>query len=446
MAQVGDPGQIWTKRKAITALFSYAVWQEQGGERRTIDAFLNVARASESDAFMWAVIGPFIPALFNQASPRTIVLTSPHVPWDSGSCDEDSVAKWAAAASEIPVTEEVGQNVIDALLHIASIDSLRQYIPLDIWAWLKRRPSLPPICLGRSMGTGENVVRLVRQLGDAEILTSYFLLVWSEWDFTDDIGCAEMQVSIQEDLHGIRLGHHRRALVERLDHVLRQLDRGPQYLKQSKSWISEAGVQLAKERYNQLKYTVLEVDREATEILTRTPFRLVNHFDSLTSVRTARISLDIHLCASSFVTVAARDSVPNLRTSYLCAVFSIPRAKFAYNRLDISSYLQPAVNGLLYMRFLHFPGDRRISGGSSCRPMSYLDLGHSVLVPFRVTMTFRFTPLSSHLWYLFKYLVLRIRPLNYEPMGVSVPLPYHWRSVGQLVCGRFLRTPSGSQK
>jgi hypothetical protein len=105
------------------------------------------------------------------------------------------VAGWAVAASAVPYTEEAGQSVVDILLHIASVDSLRPHIPTGIWTWLNKRPSLPPKCVGRSRGSSGDVVRQVRALRDTEILKSYLLLVLSEWDCIDDQqpgGLAEM--------------------------------------------------------------------------------------------------------------------------------------------------------------------------------------------------------------------------------------------------------------
>ena len=275
---------IQSKRKAVTALFPYAVRRERDGEHRMIDAFLDAARTSGSTTHLWDVIRPFIPTLFDQACPRTVVLTSPHVPWHRELHDGNAVARWAAAASAPPYTEGIGQSVVDTLLHIASIDSLRPQIPVGIWTWLNKRPSLPPVCFGRTIGTKRNVIRRVRELGDTEILKSYFLLVWSEWDcISGPAALVEMQISIQEDFSGIGLRHYRRNLVEQLDHVLEELDRGSGYLKQYKLWIDDGYVELAKKQYKKLKEILLEVDKEALKILTRTlstltkPFRCTHH-------------------------------------------------------------------------------------------------------------------------------------------------------------------------
>jgi hypothetical protein len=69
------------------------------------------------------------------------------------------------------------------------------------------QPSLPPECSGRSRGSSADVVRQIRGLGDIEILKSYLLLVWSEWDHVGDEqsgGLAEMQISIREDFVELR--------------------------------------------------------------------------------------------------------------------------------------------------------------------------------------------------------------------------------------------------
>ena len=308
MVESRTSSTIQSKRKAVTAFFPYAVRRERDGDHGMMDTFLGAAGAAGSTMHLWRVIRPFILTLFDQATPRTIVLTSPHVPWHSELCDENVVARWAAAASAISYTADIDRSVVDALLHIASIDSLRPQIPVGIWKWLNKRPSLPPVCFGRSMGTKRNVVCQVRELGDTEILKSYFLLVWSEWDYIfEGSSRIEMQISIREDFCGVGLGHHRKDLVERLDHVLRQLDRGSGYLKQHKLWIDEDDIQRAKRQYQMLKEVLVEVDREAMETLIRTPSRFTSLFYVLTRwTRTRpRISSGVCLCPPSPVSIVA---------------------------------------------------------------------------------------------------------------------------------------------
>ena len=45
MARVEDLDQIRSKRKAIIALFPYAVWRERAGDNRMVDAFVCIAGA-----------------------------------------------------------------------------------------------------------------------------------------------------------------------------------------------------------------------------------------------------------------------------------------------------------------------------------------------------------------------------------------------------------------
>jgi hypothetical protein len=86
--------------------------------------------------------------------------------------------------------------------------SLQPHIPIDMWSWLRKSPSLPPICAGRFYGSYSDVVRIVQGLGDIETLTAYLLLVWSEWQYQYAID--EMCALIRNDFSGIRMGYHRK--------------------------------------------------------------------------------------------------------------------------------------------------------------------------------------------------------------------------------------------
>ena len=265
------------KRKCISTLLPYAVRQERHGKHKMLDALLSVARASAG--LMWIHIEPSIPALFKEASPRATVLVSPHVNWGWLNSCGNLISQWAAAVSAVQYTEEVGQSVVGTLLHIASVDSLRLQIPVDIWAWVEKRPTLPPKCLGRSVGTKGSVVCHVRALGDIEILKSYFLLIWSEWDPILDRSedAVEMQVSIREDFSGLEMGRHRQDLIKRLDLIFEHLDRGLEYLNQHRPSVDEQHIRRTKEGYTKLKEVLLEVDREAMKILTRMCPRIITH-------------------------------------------------------------------------------------------------------------------------------------------------------------------------
>ena len=325
MAKVADPDQIRSKRKAVTAFFPYAVWQERNRGCKMVDAFLLVARASRSGELMWEAIGPFITTLFaiDEASPdslnRVITLVSPYVRWDTWSFNENAITRWARAASAISYTEEIGRFVVEALLEIAFMNSLRPHVPITIWAWLKKQPPLPPVCFGRFRGTTRDVVRGVRALGDVEILKSYLLLVWSEWDCVDTRGFTEMCTSLREDFRGIGMGHHRRGLIVRLDHLLRQLAWGPGYIQQYNPRCGEDNIRIAKIQYGKLKELLLEMDKEALRVLARMYPGSINNSDLLTDIY--RIPLKLRLCAPSTVSVIVCSKpsllVPQLHPSFV---------------------------------------------------------------------------------------------------------------------------------
>ena len=227
---------------------------------------------------MWHCIRPYTTTLFYESTPPfpdlVIVLIAPCMDWRRSLQDGNAVARWAAATSAnsvIPHTRGVDQAVVDALLQIVSFPSLRPHITIDIWAWLEAQPSLPPKCWGRSEGAGKDVVRHVRTLGHVEILKSYFLLVWSEWNFIYETDLTEMTTSIREDFSGTGMRRYREDLIKRLDHVLGQLDRGIGYLVQHDWGITPSHIRRTKGCYKELKRVLLEVDGEEANIPTRTP-------------------------------------------------------------------------------------------------------------------------------------------------------------------------------
>ena len=279
MAQVGDRDRIWFKRKAIITLLPYSVWRERDGDHRMTDAFLGVVRVSDGGAIMTRAIT----GLLSNAAPdfpnRIVALMSPHADWVWSQLDANTVTRWTEAALAVPYTEEVGQSVVDTLLQIASNGHLEPFIPVSMWAWLKKGPSLPPICDGRKMGAWGHVVHRVRELGDVEILGSYFLLVWSEWNIIYGEGLPEMCASIREDLGGIGMGRHREVLIKRLDHILGQLDMRTGQFDSRFGLLRDQDPLLyhiprAKEQYGELREVLLKVDRKASEVLASTPFRI----------------------------------------------------------------------------------------------------------------------------------------------------------------------------
>ena len=160
--------------------------------------------------------------------------------------------------------------MVTTLLQILGNESLRRHIPIDIWAWLKQRPPLPPVCRERSLASQGSIVHHIREIGDIEILKSYLLLILSEWDPLWTDGFAEVEVLIREDFNGIGMWCHRGDLIKRLDDIQGQLDRGLEYFQQHKPEIDEGDLEVGKEQHVRLKNALLEVEQGAMKTLIRT--------------------------------------------------------------------------------------------------------------------------------------------------------------------------------
>ena len=162
------------------------------------------------------------------------------------------VTRWAAAVSVVGFSTRV----VDTLLGLASLKTLRPAIPVEIWACLKEQPSRSP-----EYWEARLLVRYVRQLGDVNILKSYFLLVWSEWTTLTDSVVFETRVSILKNLGGIEMQYHREDLIKRLDHILKELDRWLDYRNRFNS--ANNVLRRRKEEYQTLREVLLEADRNA---------------------------------------------------------------------------------------------------------------------------------------------------------------------------------------
>ena len=257
--------------KSAGTLLPYAIRLEQCGQQEMIDAIILAAKIL-GKSFRWRRIRAQVAAVFYESSPpsldRVITLISPYVYWYDGElCTAEAVTRWGAAVSAVPYSEEVGQSVVDTLFQISSQLPLQPHIPVNLWAWLKKRPLLPPECQGRWDGSSDSVVRQVRRLGDIEILKSYLLLVWSEWDDLHPDGCLEMQALIREDFGGVGMWCHRDDLTEHLDHVQEQLDRGVEYFRHHEPLIVEEHIQRRKETYGKLKNVLLDVKETPNRLL-----------------------------------------------------------------------------------------------------------------------------------------------------------------------------------
>jgi len=269
-----------------------------------------VARAVNYGIFLWHHIEPLMATLFDEPSTPSldwaITLVSPYLDWSSHHFNQNTVTRWSSAVLTtlaVPHMEEAHRGVVITLLRIASVDTLRRYIPVSIWSWSYKQTSSPPPWLIHGVRT-RKVLRQVRALGDIEILKSYLLLVWFiSWGSFKDSAVPEVCTSIREDFNGIGMGHHRKELIERLSNVLWELEWDEDI------WCSAAvtsfGIWTPKKQYRRLERVLLEVDREATNILTRTPSGFAILLDLLTLVDTYRISLDFYVQPPSPMSVTS---------------------------------------------------------------------------------------------------------------------------------------------
>ena len=267
----------------MEALLPHAISLEQSGDGKMIDAIYHVARNSIHWSFSWESSRSYMAHLLSEQTTttpsldRAAALLSPYLfmhRWsDKIQWNKQMVIGWTAAVSRVLYSKEVGSSVVDTLLQLWSEDTLRPHIPIGIWAWLKKKPSLPPSCYGRYTTMWE-LVPYLRGFGDLDILKSYFVAVWSEWDDLEDSHFSKTQTSIVEDFGGIGMQHHRGDLITRLDHVLGQLDRGSDHFKQFNWWAYEVYVEQRKEQYGSLREVLLEANEETKRALTGMSRRL----------------------------------------------------------------------------------------------------------------------------------------------------------------------------
>ena len=263
---------MWSCNKAIATLFPYAVRLEQSGKPEMADAIFRLFGAHRGAGLRWPHIKTHITSFFDKSTPpslnRVIILTLPYVGRDVYADPTTVVSSWIAAASAIPYSE-VDKNMTQALLMVLSNDDMRPHIPVNICAWLTTRLSLQLKSWGRFHASQRPVVRHIRTLGDIEILKSYFLLVWSEWQPHQDDCLVEMEITIREDFNGIGMRDHRDDLINRLDFVRGELDRGLDHFRQYRPWVGPGFFQMEREKYGRLKDALLAADKIAMGTLTR---------------------------------------------------------------------------------------------------------------------------------------------------------------------------------
>jgi len=292
-ANAHDLSTLRRNYKAITALFPYVAQQGRYRQNPMIfNAFLHAANASSLGESLWERIQPFTNTLLNDASDiplkRAAMFASPYILWYRQDF-RDLVQAWVETASAIPKEKEIAPSVVGALLQVAHKGLLPPGNHGDVWSWLTLRPSLPPICRGRNLGSSPRVMLQVRGLEDIEILKSYLLVVWSEWDCLQDP--PKMYKCIREEFSGVEASSHRAELVQRLDEVIRELNKGLVYLQRDKPDLEEEELRKRKRQYEKLRKILKEIP-EAPEIPTCMSSRSIDLFDLLTW-NTHRISLNI---------------------------------------------------------------------------------------------------------------------------------------------------------
>ena len=270
MVESTDGILLNSKREAISTLFFYVIL-ERGRQKRMANSISHALRAMDSPRRGWTdgldYIKPYTHMLF--CGPNTplmdslIILLSPYIDWNDTYHRKGDVIRWAAAASAVPYTEEVGQDIVSALLQISMYDTLRPHIPIEIWTRLKNHSILPPLNQGRDIPISSNTLRYIRGLRNIEILKSFLILAWSQ----DTTIYPKIYVKdLLKDFCGIGMWGHRKDLIERLEHVLTSRNRRGGYIGHRMT--------TEYERLQRLKSVLLEVETEAMNTLTRMLFKL----------------------------------------------------------------------------------------------------------------------------------------------------------------------------
>ena len=220
-----DQKLVISKRQAICTLLPYTVFLEQRGQQEMADAIMGAIRSSRSYYFMPST-PRYINMLFGKPSSSfqnwLIALVAPCMVWEDEAHGEDLVAAWGKAVSNVSDTEEVIRSVIDTLMQVTNVSSLRSSISPKIWAWMKKWQSLPVADWGRFSSATPDAVSHVRRLGDLEITKSCSLaLLMSHHPGAGVLD--EVERLIREDFGGIRMQSHREDLLNQLDYILEKV-------------------------------------------------------------------------------------------------------------------------------------------------------------------------------------------------------------------------------
>lgn len=211
-----------------------------------------------------------IPRLLAEGSPtalkRAAILALPHLElaWLYSDDISTFVKLWISSADSLDDTEDVRQAVVDVLLQMTFFNSVRAYITPKAWSWLNKRPYLPPRCRGRLLcSIGSNVLPAIRAHDDIELLTSYLITMWSEWDCAGEWAFEGMCEALREEFCARggddgEVGECKKDLLGRLNLVLRELSKGLEYLRVRHPDMQPDELEVIWERYRELKRILVQ--------------------------------------------------------------------------------------------------------------------------------------------------------------------------------------------
>ena len=144
-------------------------------------------------------------------------------------------------------------------------------------------------------------------------------------------GFYEMQISILEDFRGIGMEHHRADLLKRLDHVIRQLDRGL-YFKRLDPAFNEDYLQRTKHQYQYLREILLEANATSDQ-----PYVSFNDHAAPYAHLYPRCTQDLaqHFCGSFSRTLSLTGRIPDTHTLYFIHTLATVSRPPLYTQLSI---------------------------------------------------------------------------------------------------------------
>lgn len=254
--------------KPLASILPYALTKAEGGDPSLLDEILlAVRRFPQEIGWVRSSIGPMVYETlsgWDSGLPtRAVLCALPYLEhtWFHIEDKEDFIDNWLSAAARLEYTQEIGRNVVEVLLRMASVYQWRLHITLEAWRWLKKRPQLPPVCLARSSCCKDlGGVSAVKSLNDPELLKEYLVVVWSEWDWLAPWVCSYMCTAVRESFGGEEMQVHRDELRGRLLTIQKRLDLGLGNLRKEGSEMPDDYFQSTKEAYEGLLETLSEME------------------------------------------------------------------------------------------------------------------------------------------------------------------------------------------